>query len=55
MKSVITRELINKSYTYPQYKELVSQLIADKKTTGNTQSEDYIAFTKLNSETNLCD
>ncbi len=50
MKSVITRELINKSYTYPQYKELVSQLIADKKTTGNTQSEDYIAFTKLNSE-----
>ncbi len=50
MKSVITRELINKSYTYSQYKELVSQLITDKKTTGNTQSENYIAFTKLNAE-----
>ena len=50
MKSVITNDLIEKAYTYPQYKELVAGLIEQKKTTGNIQSEKYIAFTKLNSE-----
>ena len=50
MNKVITKELINKSYTYSEYKELVSQLISEKKTTGNIQSENYIAFTKLNAE-----
>lgn len=50
MKSVITNDLIEKAYTYPQYKELVAGLIEQKKTTGNIQSEKYIDFTKLNSE-----
>jgi hypothetical protein len=50
MKNVITNDLIEKAYTYPQYKELVAGLIEQKRTTGNTQSEKYIAFTRLNSE-----
>jgi hypothetical protein len=50
MSKVITRELIDNAYTYPQYKELVSKLISENKTTGNTQSEKYVGYTKLNAE-----
>lgn len=35
-------------YTYDTYISLIKELLAQGKTTGNTQSEKYIAYTQLN-------
>lgn len=50
MKNILTKELIDKTYTYDSYKELVNKLISENKTSGNNQSESNIYFTKLNAE-----
>lgn len=46
---MITAELLNQAYTYQSYKDLVSKLVSENKTTGSNQSEKNIYFTKLNS------
>ncbi len=40
--------IFNSALTYNEYRELVNQLIAIGKTTGNDQSEKLVEFTKLN-------
>lgn len=51
MKKIIENALLN-SYTYVEYRELVSQLISEGKSTGHTQSEDLLKYSELN-ETRL--
>lgn len=48
MNNVITKELINRGYTYSQYKGLINDLLNEGKTTGSDQSESKINFTKIN-------
>jgi thioredoxin-like negative regulator of GroEL len=50
MNNIITRELIEKACTYDSYKELVSKLVREHKTTGPNQSDRLADFTKLNFE-----
>lgn len=47
MKSNIENAL-TKSYSYKNYREMVSQLIADGKSTGNTQTVDLLHYSELN-------
>ena len=51
MKSSVAKALFN-SYTYLEYKKIVSDLLADGKSTGNEQSEDLLHYSTLN-ETRL--
>lgn len=39
---------LNKSYTYKEYRTLVSNLIKEGKSTGNTQSDDLLHYSELN-------
>ena len=41
-------KIINQSLSYTEYRNFVNQLITEGKTTGNTQSEKLLEFTKLN-------
>lgn len=47
MKAVIAKSLL-KSYTYLEYRKIVSELFADGKSTGNTQSDDLLKYSGLN-------
>ncbi|MBW4359411.1 thioredoxin family protein [Flavobacterium taihuense] len=51
MKSSVAKALFN-SYTYIEYKKIVSDLLTDGKSTGNEQSEDLLHYSTLN-ETRL--
>jgi hypothetical protein len=51
MKSSVAKALFN-SYTYPEYKKIVSDLLANAKSSGNEQSEDLLHYSTLN-ETRL--
>jgi len=44
----ITREILNDSYTYAQYRELIDNLMAENKTTGENHSEAMLHYTKMN-------
>ncbi len=45
---MITKQIIEKSISYQEYFEIVEKLVAENKTSGNTQS-DYLAnYTRLN-------
>lgn len=48
MNNVITKELINRGYTYSQYKNLIDNLLNEGRTTGDDQSETKKNFTKIN-------
>lgn len=48
MNTSITPEVIQKSYTYPHFKQLLETLIVEGRTTGLEQSEEKIGYTKLN-------
>ena len=39
---------LTKSYTYKDYRAMVSKLIAEGKSTGNTQSDDLLHYSELN-------
>ena len=39
---------LTKSYTYKEYREMVSQLIIEGKSTGNSQSDDLLHYSELN-------
>ena len=43
-------KIINQSLSYTEYRNFVNQLITEGKTTGNTQSEKLLEFTKLNAQ-----
>lgn len=45
---MITQEIIQNAYTYKQYRNLITNLLKEGKTTGNNHSEDYINYTKMN-------
>lgn len=47
MKNIIEKALLS-SFTYTEYKELVSELINNGKSTGNTQSDDLLHYSELN-------
>jgi hypothetical protein len=47
MNSIINNGLAN-SISYQEYRELVAEYAAEGKTSGNTQTPDYINYTKLN-------
>lgn len=47
MKNSIAKALF-KSYTYPEYRKLVTDLLVDGKSTGNEQTESLINYSKLN-------
>lgn len=41
---------ITKSYTYKAYRDLVDTLITESKSTGDTQSDEILAYSKLNAQ-----
>jgi len=41
-------EQVNNYFSYPFFMEMTEKLLADNKTTGNNQSEQYVFYTKLN-------
>ncbi|MFN7014952.1 MAG: thioredoxin family protein [Bacteroidia bacterium] len=45
---MITKELLEKAFSYNQYRNLIIQLLSENKTTGSNHSEDYINYTKMN-------
>ncbi|MFB9078659.1 thioredoxin family protein [Flavobacterium procerum] len=47
MKSIVAKGLFN-SHSYTEYRKLVTDLLADGKSTGNEQSESLTNYTKLN-------
>lgn len=47
MNSIINSSITH-SISYQEYRNLVAQYAAEGKTSGNTQTEDYINYTKLN-------
>ncbi|CAM3973595.1 MULTISPECIES: thioredoxin family protein [Flavobacterium] len=51
MKNIIENALLN-SYTYSEYRQLVSQLISEGKSTGHNQTVDLLHYSELN-ETRL--
>jgi hypothetical protein len=51
MKSSVAKALFN-SYTYLEYRKIVSDLLSEGKSTGNEQSEDLLHYSTLN-ETRL--
>lgn len=51
MKSLVAKSLFN-SYSYSEYKKIVSDLLTEGKSTGNAQSLDLLNYTALN-ETRL--
>ncbi|MFT6054173.1 MAG: hypothetical protein ACJAS3_000469 [Roseivirga sp.] len=48
MKKLITQELLNTAMSYEQYLQLLEDLLAQKKTTGNNQSEALFNYATLN-------
>ncbi|WP_166924600.1 thioredoxin family protein [Flavobacterium poyangense] len=47
MKSIVAKALFN-SYSYPEYRKLVADLLSEGKATGDQQSEDLTHYTSLN-------
>lgn len=48
MKNIINNELLNGAMSYQTYTKLIEDLLAQGKTTGNTQNEEYLKYTELN-------
>lgn len=44
----ITRDVIEKAYTYDEYRRMVDDLLADNKTTGENHSEAMLHYTTMN-------
>ncbi|PAM92522.1 thioredoxin family protein [Flavobacterium sp. IR1] len=47
MKSIVAKALFN-SYSYSEYRKLVTDLLSEEKSTGNEQSESLTNYSKLN-------
>jgi len=50
MNKVVTPQHIEKAMSYQAYSELISNLLADGKTTGSNQAENMIEYTKMNEQ-----
>lgn len=48
MPTTAFQTYLDKAITYPQYRDLIDNLLAEGKTTGEIHTEEYIAYTKLN-------
>lgn len=48
LKPVIQPDTLASAYTYPAYRQLLDELLAQGKTTGPTQSEELVKYTELN-------
>lgn len=46
--SIITKDIIDKAYTYKEYVELIHSLLRENRTTGSNQSSEYVDYTRLN-------
>jgi hypothetical protein len=46
----IIQDSLNESISYDQYNELIHHLVDEEKTTGESQHEDLVYFTKLNAQ-----
>lgn len=44
----ILQSIIDKAYSYPSYRQMIDELFADNKTTGDDHSEAMLDYTKLN-------
>lgn len=48
--SVLSPARLAAAYTYPAYRQLIEQLLAENKTTGPVQSEELVHYTRLNEQ-----
>lgn len=48
IKFMITIPLLETAISYSQYRQLINKLLAEGKTTGHIQSEEYIGYAKIN-------
>ena len=46
--NIITRELINQAQNYQEYRQMLNQLMAQNKTTGNNHSETMLGYASMN-------
>ncbi|MFO7798166.1 MAG: thioredoxin family protein [Rhodohalobacter sp.] len=44
----ITKEILDKAYTYDQYRQMIDNLMKENKTTGENNSEAMLHYTKMN-------
>ncbi len=44
----ITKDILDKAYSYKEYIDLINSLLLENKTTGTNQSAEYVEYTKLN-------
>lgn len=47
---VIDQDLINGALDYPGYRDMIKLLLQERKTTGNNQSDEMVAYTKMNDQ-----
>ncbi|MDX1904486.1 MAG: thioredoxin family protein [Thermonemataceae bacterium] len=48
MENIINNEVLNAAMSYQTYTKLIEDLLAQGKTTGNIQNEEYLKYTELN-------
>jgi len=48
MSKLVTKELLNSGYTYKAYRQMIDDLVAQRKTTGTNHSPEMLDYTKLN-------
>jgi hypothetical protein len=48
MSTIAFQSYLDKSISFPQYRNLINKLLAEGKTTGTNHSEDFINYTQLN-------
>lgn len=47
---VIDQDLINGAWDYPGYRAMIKLLLQERKTTGSNQSDEMVAYTKMNDQ-----
>ncbi len=48
MINKITKDVLDKGFSFSEYKELIDRLLSEGKTTGSNQSKDLVEYTRLN-------
>lgn len=48
MTNKITKDVLDKGFSFSEYRELIDKLLSESKTTGSNQSKDLVEYTKLN-------
>ncbi|WP_026954144.1 thioredoxin family protein [Algoriphagus vanfongensis] len=47
LKSALNEEILDRAHSYPDYLQMIEQLVAENKTTGPNQSESYLEYTRM--------